>query len=76
MTRLLGTITAEGYACRILEDDDGRVHYMADADIDADGANGQHGGAAAYKVDDSGSELLANGGMKIHSSLLNVVLHD
>ena len=65
MTRLLGTITAEGYACKILEDEDGRVHYLADADIDADGANGQNGALAAYKVDDSGSELLANGGMKI-----------
>jgi hypothetical protein len=38
---------------------------MADADIDADGANGQNGASPAYKVDDSGTELLANGGMKI-----------
>jgi len=41
------------------------VHFLADADIDADGANGQNGALAAYKVDNSGSELLANGGMKI-----------
>lgn len=40
------------------------VEFTADADIDADGANGQHGGKAAYKMDDTGSEFLANGGMK------------
>lgn len=61
----LGTITNEGYTCTITEESDGRVHFLADADIDADGANGQNGGPAAYKVDDSGTELLANGGMKI-----------
>jgi len=65
MARLIGTISAEGYTCSIEEDADGRVHFVADADIDADGANGQNGGPAAYRVDDSGSELLANGGMKI-----------
>ena len=64
MARLLGTISAEGFTSDILEEDDGRVHFLADADIDADGANGQNHGQAAYKVDDSGSELLANGGMK------------
>ena len=63
--RTIGTITNEGYSCTITEDDDGRVHFLADADIDADGANGQNGGPAAYKVDNSGTELLANGGMKI-----------
>jgi hypothetical protein len=62
---ILGTITNEGFSCIITEEDDGRVHFRADADIDADGANGQHGAPAAYKVDDSGTELLANGGMKI-----------
>ena len=63
--RTIGTITNEGYSCEIIEDDDKRVHFRADADIDADGANGQNGGPAAYKADDSGTELLANGGMKI-----------
>ena len=63
--RTLGTITNEGYSCTIKEDDDRRVFFVADADIDADGANGQNGGPAAYKEDDSGTELLANGGMKI-----------
>lgn len=62
--RLLGTITNEGYSCTVKEDDDLRVFFTADADIDADGANGQNGGPAAYMVDDSGTEFLANGGMK------------
>jgi hypothetical protein len=65
MSRAIATINAEAYVCVIHEDDDGRVHFVADADIDADGANGQNGGLAAYRTDDSGSELLANGGMKI-----------
>lgn len=63
--RTLGVITNEGFSCTIVEDDDGRVHFTADADIDADGANGQNGGPAAYKADDSGTEFLANGGMKV-----------
>lgn len=61
--RILGTITNEGFSCTIREDDDGRVFFTADADIDADGANGQNGGPAAYKVGDTGSDFLANGGM-------------
>lgn len=63
--RILGTITNEGFTCTIREESDGRVHFVADADIDADGANGQNGKIAAYKSDNTGSELLANGGMKI-----------
>ena len=65
MSRIIGTITGEGFVCTIVEEEDGRVHYTADADIDADGANGQNGRAVAYKSDDSGSELLANGGMRV-----------
>ncbi len=63
--RTIGTITNEGHSCTITEDDSGRVFFLADADIDADGANGQNGAPAAYKEDDSGTELLANGGLKI-----------
>ena len=63
--RTIGVITNEGFACSISEDEDMRVFFTADADIDADGANGQNNAPAAYKTDDSGSELLANGGMKI-----------
>lgn len=63
--RTIGVITNEGFSCPISEDSDGRVFFTADADIDADGANGQNGAQAAYKSDDSGSELLANGGMQL-----------
>jgi ribosomal protein L18 len=84
MTRLLGTITGEGFVCQIKEDTDGRVHFVADADIDADGANGQNGEQAAYLVDDTGSEALEKGGMKIvggkvvcaHAWARNIVILD
>jgi len=59
----IGTITNEGYSCVIRQDASGRVHFTADADIDADGANGQNGARPAYKADNTGSEALANGGM-------------
>jgi hypothetical protein len=65
--RTLGTITNEGYSCVIQEDADLRVFFTADADIDADGANGQNGGPPAYKADNSGTEDLANGGMGIRN---------
>ena len=63
--KTLGTITNEGYSCTIKQDDSGRVFFTADGDIDADGANGQNGGPPAYKADNRGTELLANGGMAI-----------
>lgn len=65
MPKVIATISGEGFNCPITEDEDGRVHFLADADIDADGANGQHGKRAAYMVDNGGSEHLANGGMQI-----------
>jgi hypothetical protein len=65
MTRTIGTITAQGFSSQIFEDAALRVFFTADADIDADGANGQHGEQAAYMVGDRGSEFLANGGMKM-----------
>lgn len=56
-TSLLGTIQGQA----ILRDsDDGRVHFQADADIDADGANGQTGGLAAYRPDNTGLDDLRN----------------
>lgn len=63
--KTIGTIESkdEGFSCTIKEDD-GRVFFTADADIDADGANGQSGGPAAYRADNKGTEALANGGMK------------
>jgi hypothetical protein len=60
---LIGTIDGEGIECKVFEEADGRVHFVADADIDADGANGQNGAKAAYMVGNTGSEHLANGGM-------------
>lgn len=61
MSKILCTL--EGV--NVIQDDDGRVHFVADADIDADGANGQNGARAAYRKDNKGSEHLANGGMGI-----------
>jgi len=63
--KIIGTISSDGYDCTIQEDPDGRVFFTADADIDADGANGQNGALAAYTTADNGSEFLANGGMAI-----------
>lgn len=63
--RIVGVVDGEGFRCEIVEDDDGRVHYVANADIDADGANGQNGAPAAYRDDDTGSDYLENAGMKI-----------
>lgn len=65
MPRTIGTISGAGFTSTIIEDGDGRVFFTADADIDADGANGQDGSPAAYRADDGGSEWLANGGMAI-----------
>jgi hypothetical protein len=75
MTRTLGIIKENDFTCIISEDPDGRVSFTADADIDADGANGQNGAPAAYKADDSGSEALANGGMAISNGEV-VCAHD
>lgn len=63
MPRILATIHSEGFKCVIREEDDGRVWYDADLDVDADGDNGAVDGRAAYMVGDKGSEALANGGM-------------
>lgn len=50
---------------KIVEDDDGRVHFVADADIDGDGANGQFGGLPCYAPSSYGKPTLddiRNGG--------------
>jgi hypothetical protein len=75
MTKTLGFIKEDGFTCTISEDPDGRVSFTSDADIDADGANGQNGAPAAYKVDDSGSVAVANGGMAINDGEV-VCAHD
>ncbi|APV40793.1 hypothetical protein PFAS1_16085 [Pseudomonas frederiksbergensis] len=63
--RLIATIAPRKNEpeCEIWEDEDLRVFFTADADIDADGANGQYGAQAAYMVGDKGSDYLENGGM-------------
>lgn len=65
--RTIGTINGEGFASIIRKDNNGRVYFKADADIDADGANGQNGAPAAYRTDNKGSESLANGGMTLRN---------
>ena len=66
--------TIEGCEIRLEDGPEGeKVTFTADADIDADGANGQNGARAAYKEDDNGSEALANGGMGIrHGEVVGV----
>jgi hypothetical protein len=44
--REIGRINSEHFLCVIQEDDDLRVFFKADGDIDADGANGQNGAPA------------------------------
>ncbi len=51
----------------VVQDADGRVHFVADADIDADGANGQSKDSNgkrmfAYASNNAGLDLLANAG--------------
>ncbi|MES2445312.1 MAG: hypothetical protein V4574_21000 [Pseudomonadota bacterium] len=69
--RLIGKITNKDkdgkvrFVSEIYEDADLRVFFTADADIDADGANGQNGKPAAYRVGDKGTDALKNADMKI-----------
>jgi len=64
MSRLFATFSSEGFKANAIElDDKSIIIEKADADIDADGANGQSGARAAYMVGDRGTEFLANGGM-------------
>lgn len=59
VSRVIGVI--EGV--EIVERDDKSVVFTAKAAIDADGANGQTSGKAAYMVGNLGWDHLANGGM-------------
>lgn len=63
--RRIATFNREGFTAYLDEHRDGSVTMQADGDIDADGANGQFGAEEAYNDTDTGSEALANGGMKI-----------
>lgn len=62
MSRIVTTLTGEGTSVDVFEEDDGRGFFTADGDIDADGANGQSSGKAAYHPRDVGLDLLANAG--------------
>src|SRR6476660_6879427 len=42
------------------------AEYTAGLNVDADGANGQHGLAAAYRIDNRGTEDLQNAGYPAH----------
>ena len=46
----------------VLQENDGRVHWISGAAVDADGSNGQNGNAFAYSADDTGLDALANAG--------------
>jgi hypothetical protein len=61
--RILGKTSTEGYNATVWEDSTGRCFMIGDLDVDADGANGQNGKLAAYRVRNDGSEDLVNGGM-------------
>lgn len=63
---IIGVVSSEGYRSTIYQDPDSRVVYFkGDADIDADGANGQTNKVAAYMRGNKGSEHCANGGMRM-----------
>lgn len=70
---ILATITAEGFTSQILREvsksGQERIAFLADADIDADGANGQHSAPAAYVIGDKGTEYLANGGLDLRGKI-------
>lgn len=61
--KTIGIINGEGFESTVVEHCDGRVTFIGDADINADGANRQFGRRPAYQVDNQGSDFLANGGM-------------
>ena len=53
--RTIATLTGEGYVSDIIEEDDGRVHFKGDLDIDADGAY-----RAYHPNNHSGLDALSN----------------
>ena len=46
----------------VIQEDDGRVHWVSRAAVDADGSNGQNGNPFAYRADDTGLDANANAG--------------
>lgn len=67
MVRTLCTLRGEGTPVDVHTDDTGRVWFLADADIDADGANGQFGKKPAYRHGNTGLDHLANAGYPTQS---------
>lgn len=63
MSKIIAIFTGEGFKSTATQLEDFSITFTADADIDADGANGQCGGRPAYMVGNKGTEHLANGGM-------------
>lgn len=64
--KTIARFNTEGFTCAVMLRDDGSCQWVADGDIDADGANGQNGGRPAYhRTPHVGSELLGNGGMRL-----------
>jgi hypothetical protein len=61
--------------CGIYQDEDKRIHFQADADIDADGCNGQSG-RWAYKTFNDGLENLKNAGYPTTSWYPTILLCD
>lgn len=58
MSLILATIKG----VKVTQDDDGRVHWISGAAIDADGANGQNGRPFAYRADNKGLDNYHNAG--------------
>lgn len=61
MRRVVCTLKGEAVAVTVFEEE-GRAWFVADADIDADGANGQKSGRGAYHPRDIGLDFLENAG--------------
>lgn len=72
MPKIIAVIRREGFVSHVVEHEDLSVVFTADADIDADGANGQFGAQSAYTTFDKGSEFLGNGGMRWNKQIQKV----
>ena len=59
----------------VSQDDDGRVHWVSGAAVDADGSNGQNGNPFAYGQDDQGLDFNANAGWP-NGGWRNVLIDD
>lgn len=60
--KTIAVLTREGYRSEIVEEDDGRVHFNGDLDIDADGAYRAYHPINLRGLDDIGNARDGNGG--------------